>query len=173
MEILRISRISNDVEQSSGTLCKPVGRSNVFACASSSLRNVFRVLRTDNNNIYLFSYIYVVRTGLSEKSSTLLQTIGTWKSYKSVDSNRVGWFRTGFVTRELTQRSVHRVRSRKFDGCVAKRQENFIRFEMCVSKSRSQQVSFELVSWLHKRLTLVPSCIDIVKLGCRYCAIEL
>ena len=100
-------------------------------------------------------------------------TNGTWKSYKSVNSNRVGWFRTGFVTRELTQRSVHRVRSRKFDGCVAKRQENFIRFEMCVSKSRSQQVSFELVSWLHKRLTLVPSCIDIVKLGCRYCAITL
>ena len=93
-EILRIWRISNDVEQSSGTLCKSVGRSNVFACASTSLRNVFRVLRTDNNNIYLFSYIYVVRTGLSEKSSTLLQTIGTWKSYKSVNSNRVGWFRT-------------------------------------------------------------------------------
>lgn len=42
-----------------------------------------------------------------------------------------------FVTSELTQRSVHRVPCRKFGGFVAKRQENSIRFEMCVSKSRS------------------------------------
>ena len=69
-EIKQIVRISIDFEQPSRTPCEPIGRSNVFQRTS---KRTFRVLQTNNNRFYLFSFFLMVRTGLSAKWSTLSQ----------------------------------------------------------------------------------------------------